>query len=80
MKARRCANRLGAAARTYWLREHTLERMTDDYQRAISRAAAFSAPEVRLPAHLRPDPLALARTLAEPFGTDAVAAIEEFKQ
>ena len=73
-------NRLGAAARTYWLREHTLERMTDDYQRAISRAAAFSAPEVRLPAHLRPDPLALARTLAEPFGTDAVAAIEEFKQ
>ena len=51
--------------------------MTDDYQRAISRAAAFSAPEVQLPSHLRPDPLAFSRTLAEPFGTEA---IEEFKQ
>jgi len=70
-------DRLGDAARTYWLREHTLERMTDDYQRAISRAAAFSAPEVQLPSHLRPDPLAFSRTLAEPFGTEA---IEEFKQ
>jgi hypothetical protein len=35
---------------------------------------------VQLPSHLRPDPLAFARTLAEPFGTDAVAAIEEFRK
>ncbi len=72
--------RLGAAARRYWEREHTLERMTDDYQRAISRAAAFGAPEVALPAHLRPDALAFARTIAEPFGPDAVAALEELKR
>lgn len=72
--------RLGAAARRYWEREHTLERMTDDYQRAISRAAAFDAPAVTRPAHLRPDPLAFARSLAEPFGAGAVAGVEEFKR
>jgi hypothetical protein len=54
--------------------------MTDDYQRAISRAAAFSAPEAQLPSHLRPDPMAAARALAEPFGADAVAAIEALKR
>jgi glycosyltransferase involved in cell wall biosynthesis len=72
--------RLGEAARRYWEREHTVERMTDDYQRAISRAAAFSAPKVQLPLHLRPNPLALARTLVEPFGGAAVAVIEELKR
>ncbi|HKW01824.1 MAG TPA: glycosyltransferase [Vicinamibacterales bacterium] len=72
--------RLGAAARRYWEREHTLEKMTDDYQRAISRAAAFSAPDVTLPSHLRPDAVAFARSLAEPFGAEAVAAIEELKR
>jgi glycosyltransferase involved in cell wall biosynthesis len=72
--------RLGAAARRYWEREHTLERMTDDYQRAIARAAAFAAPAVQLPAHLRPDPLAFTRTLAEPFGEDAIARVEELKR
>ena len=69
--------RLGAAARRYWEREHTLERMTDDYQRAIARAGAMTAPNVVLPAHLRPDPLALARRLAAPFGDAGLAAIEE---
>ena len=65
--APRLRARLGAAARRYWEREHTLERMTDDYQRAIARAAALTAPEVALPAHLRPDPLAYTRALVEPF-------------
>jgi hypothetical protein len=51
--------------------------MTDDYQRAISRAAAFDAPAVALPAHLRPDPMAFARSLAEPFGAEAVSVIEQ---
>jgi len=72
--------RLGEAARRYWEREHTLERMTDDYQRAISRAAALSAPDVQLPEHLRPDPLALTRTLAEPFGNPAITVVEELKR
>jgi glycosyltransferase involved in cell wall biosynthesis len=72
--------RLGAAARRYWEREHTVERMTDDYQRAIARAAAMSAPEVALPAHLRPDPLALTRETVAPFGDAARAAIEELGQ
>jgi glycosyltransferase involved in cell wall biosynthesis len=73
-------DRLGAAARHYWEREHTLEKMTDDYQRAISRAAALGAPEVHLPSHLRPDALAFARSLAEPFGKPAVAVVEELKR
>ncbi len=69
--------RLGAAARRYWEREHTVERMTDDYQRAIARAAAMPVPDVRLPAHLRPDPLAFTREIVAPFGDAALATIEE---
>jgi glycosyltransferase involved in cell wall biosynthesis len=69
--------RLGAAARTYWEREHTVERMTDDYQRAISRAAAMHEPDVALPAHLRPDPLVFARQIVAPLSDAARATIEE---
>ena len=72
--------RLGTAARRYWEREHTVERMTDDYQRAIARAAAMSAPDVALPAHLRPDPLALTLETAAPFGDAALATIEELRR
>lgn len=72
--------RLGVAARRYWEREHTVERMTDDYQRAIARAAAMSTPDVALPAHLRPDPLALTREMVAPFGGAALAAIEELRR
>jgi hypothetical protein len=43
---------LGAAGRTYWLREHAPERMHDDYHRAISRAMSTTDPVVPLPAHL----------------------------
>ncbi len=68
--------RLGASARRYWEREHTIERMTDDYQRAIARAAALDDPTVDLPAHLRPDPLALARRVIAPFGPTASTALE----
>jgi glycosyltransferase involved in cell wall biosynthesis len=72
--------RLGTAARRYWEREHTVEHMTDDYQRAIARAAAMSAPDVALPAHLRPDPLAFTQELVAPFGDAARAAIEELRR
>jgi hypothetical protein len=72
--------RLGTAARRYWEREHTVERMTDDYQRAIARAAAMSAPDVALPAHLRPDPLAFTQELVAPFGDAALATIEELRR
>lgn len=72
--------RLGTAARKYWLREHTIDRMTDDYQRAISRAAALRAPDVGLPAHLRPDSFAFARKTAAPFGPAALAAVEDLKR
>jgi len=67
--------RVGGAARRYWEREHTLERMTDDYQRAMARAAAFPAPAVTLPAHLRPDALSRARALVSPFGAAAAAVV-----
>jgi glycosyltransferase involved in cell wall biosynthesis len=62
---------IGASARRYWERHHTLAHMTADYLSAIDRAAALPVPAVRLPAHLRPDPLAHARALLQPFGLDA---------
>jgi glycosyltransferase involved in cell wall biosynthesis len=60
-------HRIGRAARTYWEREHTMERMVDDVERSASRAAQIPLSHVDLPAHLRPDPLELARSLVEPF-------------
>jgi glycosyltransferase involved in cell wall biosynthesis len=59
---------LGAAARRYWEAHHTVDRMVGDYERVMARAASLprSAAPVSLPAHLRPDPLAHARTIAGP--------------
>jgi len=67
--------RLGATARRYWEREHTVERMTDDYQRAMARAAAMPPPSVDLPAHLRPDALAHAKALLDPFGAGMLSEL-----
>jgi len=45
--------RLGRAARDYWMREHSVEGMADDYERIMRDAAARPDPVVDVPAHLR---------------------------
>lgn len=61
--------RLGANARDYWLREHTLERMAGDYSELIERTAERPPPKSReLPAHLAGDGTDLARRLTERVG------------
>ena len=55
---------LGTAARAYWEREHTVERMVEDYERVMQRAVTLTAPATPRPVHLRPDPLAHTRELA----------------
>ena len=57
--------RLGIAARAYWEREHTVDRMLTGFERAIGRALSLPVPQPALPAHLRPDPLRHARSLGE---------------
>jgi len=66
-------HRLGAEARAWWEREHTVERMTLDYERAMARAVAEPSPAPSWPAHLRPDPSAHARDLLDPQSWDAAA-------
>ena len=62
-------DRLGRAARDYWTREHTVDRMVADYERVMPLAAAARSPSVALPAGLRPDPFAHARTLLAETGS-----------
>jgi len=55
---------LGREARHWWEREHTVDRMVADYERAIARAVLEPEPTtVGWPAHMRPDPDAHARTV-----------------
>ena len=56
-------DQLGAQARAWWEREHTVERMVLDYERAMARALSEPLPSPSWPAHLRPDPFAHARRL-----------------
>jgi glycosyltransferase involved in cell wall biosynthesis len=58
---------LGRNARAYWLREHTVARMADDYERAIATARDREPPSLPLPRHLRPDPAAFTGRLLESF-------------
>jgi hypothetical protein len=67
--------RLGRSARAYWHARHSPACMIEDYARAVSRAATLPAPEVALPSHLRPDPLAHARALVAPLGEPAVSIV-----
>ena len=62
---------LGASARSYWDREHSLPRMLEDYRRVISEAAAASAPKPSLPAHLINGGNATLRRLLAPFGIES---------
>jgi glycosyltransferase involved in cell wall biosynthesis len=59
---------LGRAARAHFEARHTLDHMAEAYRGAIAVAMARPAPDAPLPAHLRPDALAHARALLEPFG------------
>jgi glycosyltransferase involved in cell wall biosynthesis len=57
--------RLGRAAREYWTREHTVDRMADDYERVIAEAADAGEGG---PTHLSADGAAKLRALLTPFG------------
>ena len=47
---------LGREARRWWEREHTVERMVDDYERALTQTLDAPMPAATdLPLHLRPD-------------------------
>jgi glycosyltransferase involved in cell wall biosynthesis len=67
-------HRLGDAARSYWLREHSPEAMLTDYLRLISAARSLPAPVGALPAHLVDDGTRLLQTLIAPFGIAAPLA------
>jgi hypothetical protein len=58
---------LGRAARDYWMREHSLDRMVSDYVRVIGRASSIAATSRPLPPTLRPDPLDWTTRLLDPF-------------
>jgi glycosyltransferase involved in cell wall biosynthesis len=60
---------LARAGHAYWSAHHTLDAMTDDYQRLIANAAARPAPVVNdLPPHFTDDHSQLARSITRAFG------------
>ncbi len=59
---------LGAAGRAWWQREHSPDRMIEDYRRVLAEAHARPVPRPRLPPHLLDDGEARLRTLLETFG------------
>jgi glycosyltransferase involved in cell wall biosynthesis len=61
---------LGAAARRWWEREHSVEAMAGDYERILARAAAAPDPRRDLPAHLHGDGGERLRALLAPFGIE----------
>ncbi len=63
---------LGAAAQRYWEREHSMPRMVDDYERALTEAAALPAPNVALPRHLVTDGDRLLNEVLSEFGLGPV--------
>ena len=60
--------RLGRAAREYWMREHSVDAMADDYERIMREAASRPDPAVELPAHMRDPGDSTLRALIRPFG------------
>ena len=64
---------LGANAREWWQREHSIEAMVDDYVRVLHAASARPLPQPDLPAHLTSAGTRLLHELSAPFGgTDAL--------
>ena len=63
-------DRLGAAGRRFWEREHGGGRAIDDYERAITMAINQPVPTVTLPPHLRPDAGAHAAQILISAGLD----------
>ena len=61
---------LGRAGQAWWMREHSVEVMADDYERVMKAAAARPDPQVTLPAHMRNAADATLRALLEPFGVN----------
>jgi len=61
-------DRLGQAGRTYWEREHSVARMTADYELLLERASKSPAPAGTVPSALHADPGEHARALLAPFG------------
>ncbi|HYN08243.1 MAG TPA: glycosyltransferase [Vicinamibacterales bacterium] len=73
-------DQLGHAARHYWEAEHSFERATRDYERALSRAAALPDPIADRPAHLKPSAFDQARELSARFGSEAAKMIEMLEE
>lgn len=63
--------RLGGAAAAYWERDHSMDRMLEDYRRAIEGARAAPRPTADLPSHLRANAGDRLDELLEPFGLGA---------
>src|SRR5262245_2838515 len=58
---------IGSAARAYWQREHSYERMLDDYRRLIQRTASLPPRPAQLPQHLTDDTSGLTARLLAPL-------------
>ena len=63
---------LGSAGHAYWLREHRLELMADDYRRVMQDAASRPAPRVEgLPTHFTDGYSALVQRIEEEMGVES---------
>jgi len=62
---------LGRTGRAYWQRHHSLEAMTDDYERLLHLAHPEHLAHPAHPAHLRPAGDERLRALLAPFGIDS---------
>lgn len=65
---REARERLGRAARAWWLTHHQLVTMADAYDGVMRAAMALPVPAVELPAHLLGDASAHGRALVDAFG------------
>src|SRR5262245_29047975 len=59
---------IGRAGQGYWLREHSVTGMVEDYRRVIARAMSIDPPARPLPPHATDDNSEMLRHLLEPFG------------
>jgi glycosyltransferase involved in cell wall biosynthesis len=63
---------LGAAARRYWQREHSLEKAAADYRRVMALAGARPVPRPALPPHLLDDAGGTARRILAELGVEVM--------